>query len=73
MPSTPPSPVQTSFPDFVFSARGPVDAHHNQARFGWGLGPAGAEPVVEGFDVLVLDDDGRIETALGFLDKVPVG
>jgi hypothetical protein len=63
--------VQQQFPDFVFTARGCVDAHHDQARFGWGLGPAGAEPVVEGFDVVVLDDAGRIETVLGFLDKVP--
>jgi hypothetical protein len=63
--------VQRQFPAFVFTALGPVDAHHDQVRFGWGLGPAGAEPVVEGFDVLVLDDTGRIETVLGFLDKVP--
>lgn len=63
--------VQAQFPGFVFTAGGPVDAHHNQARFSWGLGPDGAEPVVEGFDVVVLDADGRIETVLGFLDKVP--
>ncbi|MGH8862139.1 MAG: nuclear transport factor 2 family protein, partial [Jatrophihabitantaceae bacterium] len=41
------------------------------ARFAWGLGPAGAEPIVEGFDVVVLDGDDRIATVLGFLDKVP--
>ena len=63
--------VQAQFPGFVFTAGAPVDAHHNQARFGWGLGPEGAEPVIEGFDVVVLDDRGRIETVLGFLDKVP--
>ena len=27
--------------------------------------------VIVGFDVVVLDDDGRIDTVLGFLDKVP--
>jgi hypothetical protein len=63
--------VQGQFPGFVFSARGTVDAHHQQARFGWGLGPGGADPIIEGFDVVVLDDDGRIATVLGFLDKVP--
>ena len=40
-------------------------------RFTWGLGPADAEPLVVGFDVVVLDDEGRIDTVLGFLDKVP--
>ncbi len=45
-------------------------AHHQQARFTWGLG-AGSEPVVIGFDVLVAGDDGRIASVYGFLDKVP--
>ena len=63
--------VQGQFPGFVFTAAGPVDAHHRQARFTWGLGPAGAEPLIVGFDVVVTDDDGRIDSVLGFLDKVP--
>lgn len=63
--------VQGQFPGFVFTAAGPVDSHHQQARFTWGLGPAGAEPVAIGFDVVVLDDAGRFDTVLGFLDKVP--
>jgi hypothetical protein len=63
--------VQQQFPDLVFTSRSALDLHHRQARFSWGLGPSGAEPIVEGFDVVVLDDDGRIETVLGFLDKVP--
>jgi SnoaL-like domain len=63
--------VQAQFPGFVFTLLGPVDAHHRQARFTWGLGPAGAEPVVVGFDVAVADEDGRLRNVLGFLDKVP--
>jgi hypothetical protein len=63
--------VQQQFPDFVFTLGGAVDAHHEQARFSWHLGPAGAaEPVVVGFDVAVLDGD-RIGSVYGFLDKVP--
>jgi hypothetical protein len=49
----------------------PVDAHHDLARFTWELGPVDAEPLVIGFDVAVLSDDGRIRTVHGFLDKVP--
>jgi len=63
--------VQGQFPGFVFSLAGPVDAHHQQARFSWGLGPEGAEPVVTGFDVAVTDGEQQIVTVLGFLDKVP--
>lgn len=63
--------VQSQFPGFVFTPVGEADAHHDQARFRWGLGPAGAEPVVIGFDVVVTDADGRIESVLGFLDRVP--
>jgi hypothetical protein len=64
--------VQQMFAGLVFSLAGPVDAHHNQARFTWHLGPAdGGEPVVIGFDVAVLDPAGQIKDVLGFLDKVP--
>jgi hypothetical protein len=63
--------VHEQFPHFVFTPVGEVDAHHNQARFQWGLGPADAEPVIVGFDVVVTDGDGRIEHVLGFFDRVP--
>ncbi|SNS75880.1 SnoaL-like domain-containing protein [Geodermatophilus saharensis] len=63
--------VQAQFPGFVFRLAGPADAHHGQLRFTWHLGPAGTEPPVTGFDVAVTDDDGRIRTVLGFLDRVP--
>jgi hypothetical protein len=63
--------VHAQFPGFVFTPLGEVDAHHRQARFRWGLGPVGAEPVVEGSDVVLTDDDGRITAVLGFLDRLP--
>jgi SnoaL-like domain len=64
--------VQAQFPDFVFTLGGAVDTHHEQARFTWHLGPAGApEPVVIGFDVAVLDGDGHVRSVYGFLNKVP--
>ena len=63
--------VQGQFPGFAVTAAGPADAHPNQVRFTWNLGPAGAEPVVVGFDVIETDAQGRIQTVLGFLDRVP--
>lgn len=63
--------VQQQFPGFVFTPGDLVDEHHQQARFTWGLGPAGQPPVVEGFDVVRLTGERRIDTVLGFLDRVP--
>jgi hypothetical protein len=65
--------VQQQFPGFLFRLVGPVDGHHDQARFAWELGPAeeGRTAPVAGFDVAVVGDDGRLQTVLGFLDRVP--
>lgn len=63
--------VHEQFPGFVFSALGQVDAHHQQARFRWGLGPSGDQPIIEGFDVVTINDQGQFSSVLGFLDKVP--
>lgn len=63
--------VQTQFPGFVFTPVGVLDAHHDVARFGWGLGPAGDEPMVIGFDVVTVDERGRFRSVIGFLDRVP--
>jgi hypothetical protein len=40
-------------------------------RFRWELGPAGEPAPIVGFDVAVTDNEGRIQTVFGFLDKVP--
>lgn len=63
--------VQAQFPGAVFTQVGAADGHHRQVRFRWGLGPEGAEPLVIGFDVVVLDASGRIQDVRGFLDQVP--
>jgi hypothetical protein len=59
--------VQGQFPGLAFTLAGPVDAHHDTARFSWNLG----DEVVIGFDVLALDANGQIAKVYGFLDKVP--
>ena len=65
--------VQEQFPGFEFRLAGPVDGHHDLARFTWELGPAGAEAPIVGFDVAVTGGDGRLRSVLGFLDRVPAG
>ena len=63
--------VQAQFSGMTFRLAGTVDAHHDQARFTWELGPDGSDAVVVGFDVAQRDADGRLSLVLGFLDKVP--
>jgi hypothetical protein len=65
--------VQSQFPGFRFRLAGPVDGHHDQARFTWELGPDGAEAPIAGFDVAETDEAGRIRSVHGFLDRVPTG
>ncbi|HWN35201.1 MAG TPA: nuclear transport factor 2 family protein, partial [Pseudonocardia sp.] len=63
--------AQKQFAGLVFSLAGPVDAHHDTARFQWHLAAPGAdEPLVVGFDVAVTEGD-RLHRVYGFLDKVP--
>lgn len=63
--------VQAQFGGMELRLHGAVDAHHDVARFQWALGPAGAEPLVIGFDTVTFAEDGRISTVNGFLDKIP--
>jgi hypothetical protein len=63
--------VQGQFPSFRFRLVGPVDGHGCQCRFAWELGPAGEDAPVAGFDVVVLNPDGKVQSVLGFLDRVP--
>ena len=59
--------VHQQFPGHRFRLTGPVDAHHDQARWGWELaGPDG--PVAAGVDFAVLDADGRLRAVTGFIE-----
>lgn len=66
------SGVREQFPGYVFRLIGNADGHHNVVRFRWELvSEGGDKSVVEGFDVAVVADDGRVRDVYGFLDKVP--
>ena len=55
------------FPSFIFTERGEIQAFHGVGRLDWGFGPAGAEPVITGIDVLVMKGD-KIGALYTFLD-----
>ena len=64
--------AQEQFPGFAFRLTGTVDGHHATARFSWELvSEADGSAPVAGSDVITLDEDDRIRTVLGFLDRVP--
>jgi len=62
--------TQETFPGYTFRIGGPIDAHHDQARFQWHGGPADEPDRYVGFDVIVADD-GHIRSVYGFMDVVP--
>ena len=62
--------VQTRFPGFRFALVGEPNGHGGHVRFSWSLGPANAEPPIEGSDVIELQQ-GRIARVIGFLDRGP--
>ena len=63
--------TQERFPGYRFRLGGPIDAHHNQARFQWYAGPADSQdPVYVGFDVLVTDGE-QVRSVYGFMDVAP--
>ncbi len=62
--------TQARFPGFRFRLAGPVDSHHEQARFSWQAGPVAAPDDYVGFDVIVLEE-GRIRSVYGFMDAAP--
>ncbi|MFD0360896.1 nuclear transport factor 2 family protein [Nocardia sp. GCM10030253] len=64
--------VHEQFPGFEFRQTGPVDGHHDTARFSWELvSVADGSAPVAGSDVITLAPDGRIISVFGFLDRVP--
>jgi hypothetical protein len=55
------------FPDFVFTPRGELQAFNGVGKLNWGFGPADAEAVITGIDVLVMEGD-KIGALYTFLD-----
>lgn len=47
------------------------DRHHDYVRFTWRLTSAGGEVLVDGFDVVELAADGRVQTIIGFFGPFP--
>jgi hypothetical protein len=64
--------VHQRYPGFRFNLLGSADAHGDNVRFTWTLGPSGTDDLIQGTDFVRLDG-GKLASVTGFLDKVPVG
>jgi len=62
--------VHARFPAFQFKLTGTPNGHGKYVRLSWSLGPDGAEPPIEGSDVVVVEY-GRICQVIGFIDRAP--
>jgi hypothetical protein len=62
--------VHQRFPRFRFKLTGTPNGHGKYVRLSWSLGPDGAEPPIEGSDVVVADA-GQIRQVIGFIDRAP--
>jgi hypothetical protein len=60
---------QAQFPNVAFRRTGPIDAHHQLARFTWEFGPEGGDPIATGTDVLVHTAQGHLTKVYGFFDS----
>jgi len=61
--------LRQQLPDCAFSLVGPLQQHHEVARFCWQLGPAGGPPLMSGLDVAFFGADGRLRRLVGFFDE----
>ena len=59
--------VVKRFPTFVFTERADIQAYNGVGKLDWGFGPAGAEAVITGSDVLVMKGD-KIGALYTFID-----
>ncbi|MEJ8849146.1 nuclear transport factor 2 family protein [Variovorax rhizosphaerae] len=66
------SAVHQRFPGFRFALAGQADAHGDNLRFSWTLGPSGADDLIQGTDFVQVEA-GKLRSVTGFLDKVPDG
>lgn len=61
--------LHAKFPDFVFTADGEADAHHDVARLHWRFGSPGKPAAITGLDIAFFENS-QIRKLYVFLDKV---
>jgi hypothetical protein len=63
--------AQAQFPGHVLTRTSGIDAHHSLVRFSWQLADPDGNVVVDGLDVAIVADDGRLSRLAGFFGPLP--
>lgn len=63
--------VGEAYPGHTFRLAGPIDAHHDVARFAWDLVGGDGDVVISGLDAALFDDAGKLAYVVGFLPAHP--
>jgi hypothetical protein len=63
--------LQGQFPGHAVSLNSGLDAHHNLVRFGWDLTDADGTVIMQGLDVAIVAEDGRLSRIGGFFGPLP--
>ena len=63
--------LQEQFPGHAVTLSSGLDAHHNLVRFGWDLTDADGTLVMQGLDVGIVAEDGRLSRIGGFFGPLP--
>jgi hypothetical protein len=64
------SELRDQMPGHSLTRTTAVDAHHDQARFGWTVNAPDGSVAVAGIDVVTFAPDGRIQSAVGFFGEL---
>ena len=65
--------TQQAYPGHTFRQVGGIDTHHNLLRWGWEMVDASGATALDGIDVALRGDDGRLYYLAGFFGAdVPV-
>ena len=62
--------VQEQIPGARYERGSGVDSHHNLYRYTWQISQHG-EPLLSGFDVTEVDENGKVTRVLGFFGPLP--
>jgi hypothetical protein len=62
--------LRDQMPGHSLARTSAVDVHHDQARFGWAVNAPDGTVAVAGIDVVTLDADGHLQSAIGFFGDV---
>jgi SnoaL-like protein len=64
--------AQHQFPGYRIALKSGIEAHSDYARFSWAAGGTSDAPLyLGGTDFVVVADDGRLKSVVGFVDAAP--